>query len=55
VHLVKLEGDERVRPIAGLAEREDADGAGNGSNGAGPTTRDPGLALTISRVLVVIS
>jgi DNA gyrase subunit A len=37
VHLVRLEGDERVRAVAGMAEREDDDENSNGANGAGPT------------------
>src|SRR5215469_16872820 len=40
VHLVRLEGDERVRAVAGMAEREDDEENGNGSNGAGPTDSD---------------
>jgi DNA gyrase subunit A len=37
VHLVRLESGERVRAVAGMAEREDDDVNGNGSNGGGPT------------------
>jgi DNA gyrase subunit A len=33
VHLVRLEGDERVRAVAGMAERDEDDANGNGSNG----------------------
>jgi len=33
VHLVRLEGDERVRAVAGMAERDEDEGNGNGSNG----------------------
>ncbi len=33
VHMVRLEGDERVRAVAGLAEQDD-DANGNGGNGA---------------------
>jgi DNA gyrase subunit A len=36
VHLVRLESGERVRAVAGMAEREDDDTNGNGSNGSGP-------------------
>src|SRR5579863_7049340 len=35
VHLVRLEGDERVRAVAGMAERDEDETNGNGSNGAG--------------------
>jgi DNA gyrase subunit A len=31
VHMVRLEGDERVRAVAGMAERDEDEG--NGSNG----------------------
>jgi DNA gyrase subunit A len=34
VHMVRLEGNERVRAVAGLAEREEDD-ASNGANGDG--------------------
>ncbi len=34
VHMVRLEGDERVRAVAGMAE-PDEDANGNGSNGTG--------------------
>jgi DNA gyrase subunit A len=33
VHMVRLEGNERVRAVAGMAERDDDEGNGNGSNG----------------------
>ena len=36
VHLVRLESGERVRAVAGMAEREEDDVNGNGSNGSGP-------------------
>jgi DNA gyrase subunit A len=35
VHMVRLEGNERVRAVAGMAERDDDEGNGNGSNGGG--------------------
>jgi len=35
VHMVRLEGDERVRAVAGMAERDDDDTNGNGTNGTG--------------------
>ena len=35
VHMVRLEGDERVRAVAGLAERDDEEGNGSDSNGNG--------------------
>jgi DNA gyrase subunit A len=35
VHMVRLEGNERVRAVAGMAERDEDDTNGNGSNGAG--------------------
>jgi DNA gyrase subunit A len=35
VHLVKLESEERVRAVAGLAEREEDDGSDSNGNGAG--------------------
>ena len=35
VHLVRLEGEERVRAVAGMAEREDDDVGGNGAGPAG--------------------
>ncbi len=35
VHMVRLEGSERVRAVAGMAERDDDEANGNGSNGAG--------------------
>ena len=35
VHMVRLEGGERVRAVAGMAERDEDDTNGNGSNGAG--------------------
>jgi DNA gyrase subunit A len=35
VHLVRLEGDERVRAVAGMAERDEDEVNGNGSHGAG--------------------
>ncbi len=35
VHMVRLEGDERVRAVAGMAERDEDDANGNGSNGSG--------------------
>ena len=34
VHLVRLEGDERVRAVAGMAERDEDEANGNGSNGS---------------------
>jgi hypothetical protein len=35
VHMVRLETDERVRAVAGLAEKEEDDGGNGGeSNGA---------------------
>ena len=33
VHMVRLEGDERVRAVAGMAERDEDEGNSNGSNG----------------------
>jgi len=33
VHMVRLEGDERVRAVAGMAERDEDEGNGNGSDG----------------------
>jgi hypothetical protein len=33
--MVRLEGEERVRAVAGMAEREEDEGNGNGSNGGG--------------------
>ena len=33
VHMVRLEGEERVRAVAGMAERDEDEGNGNGSNG----------------------
>jgi hypothetical protein len=33
--MVRLEGSERVRAVAGMAERDDDEGNGNGSNGGG--------------------
>jgi DNA gyrase subunit A len=33
VHMVRLEGGERVRAVAGMAERDEEDVNGNGSNG----------------------
>jgi DNA gyrase subunit A len=37
VHLVRLESEERVRAVAGMAEREEDEGSnGNGANGAAP-------------------
>jgi hypothetical protein len=33
--MVRLEGDERVRAVAGMAERDDDEGNGNGSSGNG--------------------
>src|SRR3984893_18770239 len=35
VHMVRLEGAERVRAVAGMAERDDDETNGNGSNGKG--------------------
>ena len=35
VHMVRLEGEERVRAVAGMAERDDDETNGNGSNGDG--------------------
>src|SRR5271168_1397415 len=35
VHMVRLEGEERVRAVAGMAERDDDEANGNGSNGDG--------------------
>jgi hypothetical protein len=35
VHMVRLEGEERVRAVAGMAERDDDETNGNGSNGKG--------------------
>src|SRR5271157_5690958 len=36
VHMVRLEGDERVRAVAGMAERDEDEGNGsNGNDGAG--------------------
>ena len=35
VHMVRLEGGERVRAVAGMAERDEDEGNGNGSNGNG--------------------
>jgi DNA gyrase subunit A len=35
VHLVRLDGVERVRAVAGMAERDDDETNGNGSNGKG--------------------
>jgi DNA gyrase subunit A len=35
VHMVRLEGNERVRAVAGMAERDDDEGNGNGSSGGG--------------------
>ena len=35
VHMVRLEGGERVRAVAGMAERDEDEANGNGSNGDG--------------------
>jgi DNA gyrase subunit A len=35
VHMVRLEGSERVRAVAGMAERDDDEANGNGSNSTG--------------------
>jgi DNA gyrase subunit A len=40
VHMVRLEADERVRAVAGMAERDEDDTNGNGSNGDGAGDTD---------------
>ena len=35
VHMVRLEGDECVRAVAGMAEGDEDEANGNGSNGSG--------------------
>jgi DNA gyrase subunit A len=37
VHMVRLEDGERVRAVAGMAERDEDEVNGNGSNGADVT------------------
>jgi DNA gyrase subunit A len=41
VHMVRLEGAERVRAVAGMAERDEDEGNGNGSNGNGDGEESP--------------
>jgi DNA gyrase subunit A len=41
VHMVRLDDGERVRAVAGMAEREEDEGNGNGSNGNGDGDESP--------------